>query len=287
MTGKDTLTPLPLDLLLLKEIRLQGVFSFDSEAVRRAIALGGDQAVSLRAADHPSLPAGDQLVDSAERKTDMVNVLVTGGLGVNGSSVTRKLLERGHLPVVLENRPDPSLTRDIAGQFPVVEADITDLSALVAAAEEHSVERVVFMAALMPGQVQADPLLGFQVNAMGAVNVCEMARQVGIGRVVFTSSKAAYGEITAPEHRHPTTVRSGRATRAIRFWSMTSARSPPREWDVTTGATTASNSRRCGSARSTDRASSPTRQGIDPESADRERDGRRAFHGRAGRRPTR
>ena len=39
VTGKDTLTPLPLDLLLLKEIRLQGVFSFDSEAVRRAIAL--------------------------------------------------------------------------------------------------------------------------------------------------------------------------------------------------------------------------------------------------------
>jgi alcohol dehydrogenase len=39
VTGKDTLTPLPLDLLLRKEIRLQGVFSFDSAAVRRAIAL--------------------------------------------------------------------------------------------------------------------------------------------------------------------------------------------------------------------------------------------------------
>ena len=39
VTGKDILTPLPLDLLLLKEIRLQGVFSFDSQAVRRAIAL--------------------------------------------------------------------------------------------------------------------------------------------------------------------------------------------------------------------------------------------------------
>jgi alcohol dehydrogenase len=39
VTGKDTLTALPLDLLLLKEIRLQGVFSFDSQAVRRAIAL--------------------------------------------------------------------------------------------------------------------------------------------------------------------------------------------------------------------------------------------------------
>jgi len=39
VTGKDTLTPLPLDVLLLKEIRLQGVFSFDSDAVRRAISL--------------------------------------------------------------------------------------------------------------------------------------------------------------------------------------------------------------------------------------------------------
>ncbi|MDQ1617957.1 MAG: hypothetical protein QOE19_526, partial [Actinomycetota bacterium] len=133
----------------------------------------------------------------------MVNVLVTGGLGVNGSPVTRKLLERGHLPVVVENRPDLSLVRDIESDFPVAQVDVTDLTGLLAAAKEHSVERVVHMAALMPGQVQADPLLGFQVNAMGAVNVCEMARQAGLERVVFTSSKAAYGEITSAEHRHP------------------------------------------------------------------------------------
>src|SRR5487761_265273 len=91
----------------------------------------------------------------------MVNVLVTGGLGVNGSSVTRRLLERGHMPVVLENRPDTSLVADIADCFPIVTGDITDLDRLVAAAREHAVERVVHMAALMPGQAQADPLLGF------------------------------------------------------------------------------------------------------------------------------
>lgn len=39
VTGKDTLTPMPMDLITLKEIRLQGVFSFDSAAVRRAIRL--------------------------------------------------------------------------------------------------------------------------------------------------------------------------------------------------------------------------------------------------------
>jgi len=129
--------------------------------------------------------------------------MVTGGLGVNGSAVTRKLLERGHLPVVLENRQDRSLTLDLPDDVPVVEADVLDLPALVRAAREHSVERVVHMAALMPGKAQADPVLGFQVNALGAVNVFEMARQVGMRRVVFTSSKAAYGEIRDAENRHP------------------------------------------------------------------------------------
>ena len=134
----------------------------------------------------------------------MVKVLVTGGLGVNGSSVTRRLLELGHVPVVFENRPDHSLTADIEGQFPVCEGDVTDLSSLISAAREYGVDRVVHLAALMPGQVQAEPALGFRVNALGAVNVCEMARVVGLERVVFMSSKAAYGEIRSPEHRHPT-----------------------------------------------------------------------------------
>ncbi|HVA24896.1 MAG TPA: zinc-binding dehydrogenase [Chloroflexota bacterium] len=39
VTGDATLTPLPLDTLLYKEIRLQGVFSYDTHAVRRAMTL--------------------------------------------------------------------------------------------------------------------------------------------------------------------------------------------------------------------------------------------------------
>jgi UDP-glucose 4-epimerase len=133
----------------------------------------------------------------------MVNVLITGGLGVNGSSVTRRLREKGHLPVVLENRPDTSLVADIAADIAVVNGDVTDLEGLVAVLRDHAIERIVHMAALMPGQVQADPFLGFTVNAMGAVTVFEAARRAGVSRVVFTSSKAAYGEIVASEHRHP------------------------------------------------------------------------------------
>lgn len=39
VTGDDTLTPLPLDTLLYKEIRVQGVFTYDHDTVRRSIKL--------------------------------------------------------------------------------------------------------------------------------------------------------------------------------------------------------------------------------------------------------
>ena len=50
-----------------------------------------------------------------------MNVLVTGGLGVNGCWVTRELLETGHNPIVLDLRPDFSLVSDIAKDIQVVQ----------------------------------------------------------------------------------------------------------------------------------------------------------------------
>lgn len=132
-----------------------------------------------------------------------MNILVTGGLGVNGVPVLRKLLQRGLKPVVYENRPDLSLARDIATDFEVVAGDVNDLATLTRTLLEHRIQRVVHMAALMPPDAQRNPLNGFRVNAVGTVQVLEAARIASVERVVFTSSRAAYGEISA-EHGHPT-----------------------------------------------------------------------------------
>lgn len=133
-----------------------------------------------------------------------MKVLLTGGLGVNGAWVTRKLIARGITPVVYENRIDLSLVRDVDGQFEVARGDINDVAALVRVLKVHRVQRIVHMAALMPPDAQGDPLNGFRVNALGTVQVLEAARICGVERVVFTSSRAAYGEIPAGEHGHPT-----------------------------------------------------------------------------------
>lgn len=132
-----------------------------------------------------------------------MNILITGGLGVNGAWVTRKLIERGHEPIVFENRPDYSLVDDLRDAFELVRGDVNDLAGLVRAFQEHRVRRVIHMAALMPPDAQADPLNGFRVNAFGTVQVLEAARIAGVERVVFTSSRAAYGEIPPGEFGHP------------------------------------------------------------------------------------
>ena len=105
-----------------------------------------------------------------------MNSLVTGGLGVNGCWVTRELLEMGHQPIVLDNRPDFSLVSDIADEFPVVVGDIQDLATVTRTLKDHHVQRICHLAAIYPDAADANPLLGFQVNAMATVQLLEAAR---------------------------------------------------------------------------------------------------------------
>ncbi len=135
-----------------------------------------------------------------------MHLLVTGGLGVNGVWVTRCLLERGHVPVVFENRVDYALIPEAIGDFPVVQGDILDTSALESACRDHGVTRIIHLAALMPSDSQAHLRHGFAVNALGAVNVFDCAARLGLERVVFTSSKSAYGRIPEGPHAHPAYV---------------------------------------------------------------------------------
>ncbi len=132
-----------------------------------------------------------------------MNILVTGGLGVNGAWVTRQLLEQGHRPVVYENRMDTLLVPDIMDKIDIVIGDVLDLSTVIRTVKEYNIQCICHLAALMPGASQANPWLGFQVNAVGTVNILEAARIMEVERVVFTSSIGVYSPFTG-EFGYPT-----------------------------------------------------------------------------------
>jgi len=132
-----------------------------------------------------------------------MKVLITGGLGVNGAVTARLIVKDGLRPVLMDNRMDLTLMGDIKDQVDIVIGDICDQTALDKAVDEYEITHIAHLAALMPEPAEADPRLGVKVGVDGTINVLEVARAKNIKRVVFTSSKAAYGEISG-EYAPPT-----------------------------------------------------------------------------------
>jgi len=123
-----------------------------------------------------------------------VRVLVTGGLGVIGVRVVRKLLERGIQPVVCDFRPDFSLLPDLEGRFEFVAGDVTDFGSVSRLVREQHIERIVHLAAFIDPDMGKLAHRSFNVNTLGTVNLLEAARLAGITRFVHASSRGVYGE---------------------------------------------------------------------------------------------
>ncbi len=122
-----------------------------------------------------------------------MSILVTGGVGVIGATVVKQLVARGAEVVIFDLRDDRSLLADI--EVPIECGDICDKALLVDVMRRHGVERIAHLAAVMPDWAQENPFEASRINTWGLVTALEAAREVGITRVVFTSSKAVVGTV--------------------------------------------------------------------------------------------
>lgn len=131
-----------------------------------------------------------------------MSVLVTGGTGVIGSMIVRKLVERGIEPVVLARHEDLSFLKDVERKMKFVQGDVLDFEKVSKIIEAEGIKRIIHASALMPGETQKDPIKGFNVNSLGTLNLLEAGRRAGVERFVYTSAKGVYSPI-AGEYAHP------------------------------------------------------------------------------------
>jgi UDP-glucose 4-epimerase len=117
-----------------------------------------------------------------------MSVLVTGGTGLIGSHVARRLLELGVAPVVFDLVPNMTRIEDIADHVTVVRGDVRSLSDLLRAAKANDVTRVIHLAAMKYLAAQSDPVRCVEVNCVGTGRVFEAAALLGIERVVWAST---------------------------------------------------------------------------------------------------
>ncbi len=125
-------------------------------------------------------------------------VLVTGGTGCIGSWVVRNLVQE-HVPVVVltssgrDDRLRLILTDAERAAIRFVTGDISDITTLESASRRHGINRIIHLAGMQFPFCAADPIRGAQVNVGGTVTIFELAKRLGVERVVYASSAAVYG----------------------------------------------------------------------------------------------
>ncbi len=128
-------------------------------------------------------------------------ILVTGASGFIGSHTCVELLQSGFDIVALDNlcnssRKSLDRVRQITGKdFALHEADIRDRAALDAVLSRHRIDAVIHFAGLKAvGESVEKPLLYFDNNVGGSVNLLEALADAGVKTFVFSSSATVYGD---------------------------------------------------------------------------------------------
>lgn len=132
----------------------------------------------------------------------MAKILVTGGAGYIGSHTCVELLNAGHDVIVfdnLSNSSEESLRRvqKLANRSLVfVQGDIRDANALDQLFKSHEIEAVIHFAGLKAvGESQEKPLIYFDNNIAGSIQLVKAMEKAGVYTIVFSSSATVYDEI--------------------------------------------------------------------------------------------
>ena len=130
-----------------------------------------------------------------------MTVLVTGGAGYIGSHTCLQLLQSGYKIVVLDNFSNSqpvSLARvkQLSGvDFPTISGDIRDKSALRDLFKRYAITSVIHFAGLKAvGESAEKPMLYYDNNVAGSLNLFEVMAEFGVKTIVFSSSATVYGD---------------------------------------------------------------------------------------------
>jgi UDP-glucose 4-epimerase len=133
-----------------------------------------------------------------------MTILVTGGAGYIGSHMVKLLRERGRRVVVLDNLATGH--RDAVKDVEFIEGDVGDTGKVVTLLAGYSVKAVIHFAAYsLVAESVADPKKYYANNVDATLRMLGAMREARVGRIVFSSTAAVYGEPRSSpiEESHP------------------------------------------------------------------------------------
>lgn len=128
-------------------------------------------------------------------------ILITGGAGYIGSHTCVELLEQNNKIVVIDNFSNSKLEvldkiKKITNKnFKFYEIDLLDKEELNKVFEENNIESVIHFAGYKAvGESVENPLMYYNNNIIGTLNLLEEMNKNKVKNIVFSSSATVYGE---------------------------------------------------------------------------------------------
>jgi len=143
-------------------------------------------------------------------------VLITGGVGFIGSHTSIVLLEKGYNVLIIDNFSNTSAI-NVKGlqilhsklknntKLIILNIDLRDKEALERVFKNHSISSIIHFAALKAvGESIEKPLLYYDNNIVGVLNLLEQVALNRISKFIFSSSATVYGFQEPPFHEDKT-----------------------------------------------------------------------------------
>jgi nucleoside-diphosphate-sugar epimerase len=132
----------------------------------------------------------------------MKKILITGATGQIGSELTLALRKKyGFTHVVAGGHPSKPPSDNLKESGPFVIVECLDIKSIGKIVEEHQIDTIYHLAALLSANAENNPKLAWQVNIQGLLNVLDVASSHHCA-VFFPSSIGVFGSST-PKNNTP------------------------------------------------------------------------------------
>ena len=130
-----------------------------------------------------------------------MRILVTGGTGFIGSHTCIELINAGYDVVIADNLYNSKALvvdriEELAGKRPVFyEVDVTDKAAMNELFDKEKIDAVIHFAGYKAvGESTRKPIEYYHNNIESTLVLCDVMRNHGVKKIVFSSSATVYGD---------------------------------------------------------------------------------------------
>ncbi len=138
-----------------------------------------------------------------------MKIFLTGGAGFIGSHIADSLVQDGHETIIYDDFSSGHRDnlKNVTNNAQIVIGDILDKEKLFDLCPED-VDIISHQAAQLEifGCID-DPVMDLTTNAVGTINILELARRKNVSKVIIASSACVYGQaryVPQDEEKHPT-----------------------------------------------------------------------------------